>query len=431
MAHLTILALGSRGDVLPLAVLGHGLRQHGNAVRLVTLESFAPLAARYDLDFEPIPGDAERLLTSSSGVSLSESGHNVWKMWRALRASFWKLATGIATVLSEPRLWETEAIINQLPGGLYGLDLAEKLQIPMITAAVMPHLRTQTLPMMAFPPRLSFIPGYNALTYLLAEQIVWSGFRRAINQWRQKALGLRPQPFWGRFAEVNRLPTLLGFSETIVPRAAEWGANVHFTGYWRPQEPDWVPSEDLLAFLDAGRPPVFIGFGSMPVRDPQRVTDIVVAAVQQSGQRAVLHAGWAGIGRAELPATVYLLDYAPYGWLFPRMAAVVHHGGSGTTGFGFWAGVPTVLVPFLFDQFYWGRRIVALGMGPQPVPYKRLTAARLAAAIDRACSDEPMRRRAAALGAQIRTEDGVAAAVSVVQQILGAPENTVPAGVPV
>lgn len=431
MAHLTILALGSRGDVFPHVILGHGLQQAGFAVRVVTFTSFAPLISQFGLDFEPVPGDAEQLLTGASGLSLTESGHNVWQMWRALKASFWQLATSIARLLSQPHLWETDAIINQLPGGLYGLDLAEKLHVPMITAAVIPLLRTRAFPMMAFPPALSFLPGYNALTYRLGEQIVWSGFRKAINQWRQNALHLPPQPFWGRFTELNRLPTLLGLSEAIVPRQPEWGANVHYTGYWRPQEPHWAPPQSLLTFLEAGPPPVFVGFGSMPVRDPQRVTDLILAALQATGQRAILQAGWAGIGRADLPDSVYRLDYAPYGWLFPRMAAVVHHGGSGTTGFGFWAGVPTILVPFLFDQFYWGRRIVALGVGPPPVPYNQLTAGRLAAAIDTALTSTPMRQRAAALGQPIRQEDGVATAVGAVQQILSVSlQKRVPAGVP-
>lgn len=431
MAHVTILALGSRGDVLPYVVLGHGLQQSGFAVRVVTFAGFASLVAQFGLDFQPVPGDAQQLLTGTSGLSLTESGHNVWQMWRALKASFWQLATSIAGLLSQPHLWETDAIINQLPGGLYGLDLAEKLQIPMITAAVIPMLRTRDFPMMAFPPALSFLPGYNALTYRLGEQIVWSGFRKAISQWREQVLVLPPQPFWGRFAQVNRFPTLLGFSETIVPRPPEWGANVHFTGYWRPDEPAWEPPPALLAFLEAGPPPIFVGFGSMPVRDPHRMTEIILAALQATGQRAILHAGWAGIGQTELPDSVYLLDYAPYSWLFPRMAAVVHHGGSGTTGFGFWAGVPTILVPFLFDQFYWGRRIAVLGVGPEPVPYKQLTATRLAVAIDTALTSTPMRQRAAALGQTLRQEDGLATAVSLVQQILSvSPRENVPAGVP-
>ncbi|MBX3055199.1 MAG: glycosyltransferase family 1 protein [Anaerolineae bacterium] len=419
MPHLTILALGSRGDVLPYVVLGAGLQASGFAVRMVTFASFAPLVARHNLEFTAVPGDAEQITTSSSGISLAESGYNVWRMWRSLKASYWQLAASITQTLSQPAIWQTDAILNQLPGGLFGFDLAETLGIPHINVAVMPLLRTRAFPMLAFPPGPAILPGYTPLTYRVAEQLVWSGFRGAVNRWRQSVLGLPPQSFWGRFGEVGQLPTLLGFSEQIVPRPPDWGANVHYTGYWRPQEPEWTPPEGLQCFLEAGVPPVFIGFGSMPVRDPQRVTQIVLKAIQLSGQRAILHAGWAGIGDTAVPDAIYQLDYAPYGWLFPQMAAVVHHGGSGTTGFGFWAGLPTVLVPFLFDQFYWGRRIVALGVGPEPVPYKALTAERLAAAIDTAVTSPHIRQRTAELGQHIRQEDGVGTAVKIVKQIVG------------
>ena len=418
MTHLTILALGSRGDVLPYVVLGAGLQQHGFTVRVVTFESFAPLVARHNLEFTAVPGNAEQITTSSSGISLAESGYNVWQMWQSLKASYWQLAAGITEALSQPVVWQTDAVLNQLPGGLFGLDLAEKLHIPHINLAVMPLLRTRAFPMLAFPPGLAFLPGYTPLTYRLAEQIIWSGFRGVVNRWRQSVLALPPQPFWGCFSQVGQLPTLLGFSEQIVPRPPDWSANIHFTGYWQPQEPEWTPPESLLHFLADGSPPIFIGFGSMPVRDPQRVTRMILAAVQQTGQRAILHTGWAGLGQSDLPETIYQLEYAPYGWLFPQMAAVVHHGGSGTTGFGFWAGVPTILVPFLFDQFFWGRRIEALGVGPEPVPYKKLTAERLAVAIDTAVTNPLMRQRAAELGKHIRQENGVETAVRIVQQLL-------------
>lgn len=418
MTHLTILALGSHGDVLPCVVLGQGLQAAGFSVRLISLENFAPLAAQYGLDFCPVPGDAEALLTSGGGITLTESGQNVWKMWRSVKALFWDLANDIANVLSQPDLWQTDGIINQLPGGLFGVDLAEKLHIPMITMAVIPMIRTSAFPMVAFPAGPGFLPGYNALSYRIAEQLVWSGFRRAVNRWRQEALGLAARPFLGNFDQIAQMPTLLGFSEAIVPRPLDWGANVHYTGYWRPKEPEWTPPEALADFLAAGSAPIFVGFGSMPVRQPQQVTELVLQALQRTGQRAVLQAGWAGIGQTELPDTVYLLDYAPYSWLFPKMAAVIHHGGSGTTGFGFWAGVPTILTPFLFDQFYWGRRIEALGIGPAPIPFKKLTAVKLAAAIETAVSDANMRQRAVALGQIIQQEDGVAKAVNLVEQIV-------------
>ncbi len=419
MTHITMLALGSRGDILPLMVLGHGLQAAGFGIRIVSTENFASMAAQYDLEFCAVPGDAEALLRSGDGVTLTESGQSVWKMWRSVKDLFWDMAMGISNVLSQPHIWQTDAIINQLPGGLYGVDLAEKLQIPMITAAVIPLLRTSAFPMVAFPSALSFLPGYNQLSYRLAEQIVWSGFRKAINQWRQEVLGLGKRPFFGDFKHIMQMPTLLGFSETVVPRPSDWGSNVHFTGYWFPQEPAWTPPSALVQFLEDGPSPIFIGFGSMPVRDPQQVTDVVLEALKRTGQRAVLQTGWAGIGNTTLPESVYLLDYAPYRWLFPQMAAVIHHGGSGTTGFGFWAGVPTILTPFLFDQFYWGERIQALGVGPKAIPQKKLTVERLAAAIETAVSDTTMCQRAAELGEKIRQEDGITTAVTTVKHILG------------
>lgn len=419
MTHITILALGSRGDVLPCALLGQGLKEAGFGVRLISSENFAAMAAQYGLDFCPLPGDAEALLTSGGGVRLAESGQNIWKMWRSVKALFWDLATGIAHALSQPELWQTDAIINQLPGGLFGMDLSEKLQIPLITAAVIPLVRTRVFPMVAFPANLSFVPGYNRLSYRMAEQIVWSGFRKAINQWRQEVLGLAKRPFFGDFSQMMQMPTILGFSEAVVPRPEDWRENVHYTGYWLPQEPAWTAPPALVQFLEDGPPPVFIGFGSMPVRDPQQVTQVVLEALQLSGQRAVLQAGWAGIGGDTLPDCVYLLNYAPYGWLFPQMAAVVHHGGSGTTGFGLWAGVPTILTPFLFDQFYWGRRIQALGVGPEPVPQKKLTAERLAAALTTAVNDSAMRQRAALLGEKIQQENGVQTAIAIIEKVLG------------
>lgn len=418
MKHLTIMALGSRGDVFPNVVLGAALRQAGFQVRLITFENFAPLVAQFGLDFAAVPGNAEALLASGGGLALLESGQNILKQYRALRQTFWQLTDGITALLSQPNLWQTDGIINQLPASLYGRSLAEKLQIPLINVAVIPMLRTSTFPMVAFPSWPAFLPGYNALTYRLAEQLIWSGFRQSVNQWRQKVLGLEKRPFLGDFSPLSHTPTLLGFSPHIVPRPADWGTNVQFTGYWLPEEPDWTPPDTLVQFLGNGPPPILVSFGSMAVRDPQRLTALVLEAAQLAGQRLILQSGWAGLGQRDLPPTVFALEYTPYRWLFPRLAAVVHHGGSGTTGFGFWAGIPNILTPFLFDQFYWGQRIQALGVGPAPIPQKKLTAENLAKAMETAVTNQPMRQKAAALGEKIRQEDGLVTAVRLIKQLV-------------
>lgn len=419
--HITVLALGSYGDILPVAALGRELRAAGHRVRFATFENFEEMVTRHGLDFHPIRGDAQAILSAGAGVALAESGRNPIRMAMTVLRSFGALAKSYARDLSSPDLWKTDLIINQLPGGLYGFDLAEKLDIPMFTAAVIPLARTSSFPMLAFPTLFAPLPGYNSLTYRIAEQIVWQWFRPTINRWRVETLGLPKQSFGGYFRALgtSRTPILNGFSPQVVPRPPDWGAHVHVTGYWFPEDERWQPPDDLRQFIQAGSPPVFIGFGSMPVREPKRTTAIILEALKQSGLRAVLHAGWAGIGDYELTDRVFKIDYAPYGWLFPQMAGVVHHGGSGTTAFGLRSGVPSLIVPFLFDQYYWGARLHTLGVGPKPIPHRRLSAAGLGDALTRIASDISMRQRAAELGEKIREEAGIQKALEVLSNYMG------------
>jgi UDP:flavonoid glycosyltransferase YjiC (YdhE family) len=211
---------------------------------------------------------------------------------------------------------------------------------------------------------------------------------------------------------------LYGYSPAVIPKPPDWGEDTHVTGYWflDPVEA-WTPPAALVEFLEAGPPPVFVGFGSMSSRKPEETTALIVDALDRAGQRAILLSGWGGLEGARVPDTVFVVDAVPYSWLFPRVAAVVHHGGAGTTSAGLRAGVPSLVIPFFGDQPFWGRRVAALGVGPEPVPRRRLTAERLARALREAVTDEGMRQRAAELGARIRTEDGVGRAVAVLETL--------------
>lgn len=217
----------------------------------------------------------------------------------------------------------------------------------------------------------------------------------------------------------ERVPVIQGFSERVIPRQPEWGDHVHTTGYWALGESDWESSAALVRFFEAGEPPVFIGFGSMPVPDPQGTTALILEALRRAGRRGILGAGWAKIGAADLPDGVFLLDYAPYAWLFARMAAIVHHGGSGTTGFALRSGAPSMAVPFTADQPFWGKRTHDLGVGHAPIPFPKLTVDSLAAAIRTMTENVEMQRRAAELRAALAAEDGLKRAVEVVQAQLG------------
>jgi sterol 3beta-glucosyltransferase len=186
------------------------------------------------------------------------------------------------------------------------------------------------------------------------------------------------------------------------------------TGCWfLDREAEWQPPRELVDFLKAGPAPVYVGFGSMYSSNPQEVTEMVLHALARVKQRGILQTGWGGLSNADLPDDVFAVDSIPHDWLFPQMASVVHHGGSGTTAAGLRAGMPTVIIPFFADQPFWGARVFELGAGPAPIPKKRLTLERLADAICAATSDEVIRGRASALGERIRAEDGVTQAVEV------------------
>src|SRR5215207_8205943 len=404
--HITILALGSLGDIQPFATLGRALKNVGYQVRFITFESFNSLISEHELDFHPIHGNAQALVANGGTDMLG------------LMRSFGSLAEGYARDLSAPYLSETDLIVNQLPLGLYGFDLAEKFGVPMVLAAVIPLARTQAFPVMGFP-NMS-LPGWNKATYHFAEQMAWQMFRPVINRWRKQELNLPPLPLRGYFDQLgtHKVPILNGFSQYIVPRPADWNEHIHVTGYWFPKDKPWQPPDDLIEFIEAGSPPIFIGFGSMPVKNPQGTTEVILKALRQSGQRGILHMGWGGIGNQNLPDYVFKIDYAPYEWLFPRMAMVIHHGGSGTTSFGLRAGIPSCVVPFVFDQFYWGERIAQLGVGPKPIPYRKLSIERLREAIQFGVGNAQIRQNAAALGEKIRAENGVENALRIIEQTM-------------
>ena len=226
-------------------------------------------------------------------------------------------------------------------------------------------------------------------------------------QARESVLGLSGRP------PARRGPVLYGFSRHVVPLPTGRERPRHATGYWTlPAGPDWTPPPALAAFLSRPGPVVSIGFGSMAGGDPDATTALAVDAARRAGVRAVLLAGSGGLAATPETDDVFVADAVPHDWLFPRVDAVVHHGGAGTTGAAIQAGVPAVVVPFTVDQPFWASRVAALGVGPAPLPYGQLSAARLADALRQATTDKPMRDRARTLGAAVRAEDGVAAAVA-------------------
>ena len=302
-------------------------------------------------------------------------------------------------------------------------SVAQRLGIPGVAAYLQPLHPTREFPTagMAHFPTLG--GSFNWATHLLAHQLAWLPLRGRINTWRREILSLPPASGLGPLAPSARadasLPTLYAFSPLVVPKPADWDDSIRITGYWV-LEParEWQPPELLERFLQAGPPPVYIGFGSMTPRESGRLTAMAVAALSASGQRGVLLDGWGTLGAGALPSTVIAIGDVPHEWLLPRMAAVVHHGGAGTTGAALRSGVPSIVVPLGFDQPFWGARVHALGVGPPPISRRSLTAERLASAITQAVTNGAMRERAARLGSALRKERGVETAVEELDAIV-------------
>jgi sterol 3beta-glucosyltransferase len=203
----------------------------------------------------------------------------------------------------------------------------------------------------------------------------------------------------------RREPILYGWSPSVLPKPPDWGKWLHTTGCWfLEQSEGWKPPRGLTDFLNSGPPPVFVGFGSMNNTDPERLTDIVLRALERTGRRGILATGWGGIGDSDLPDSVFRVEEVPHDWLLERVEAAVHHGGAGTTAASLRAGVPTAVVPFFADQPFWGRRIAELGVGPEPIPRRSLSVDRLANAIQQATADRDMKARAIAPSRRIKED---------------------------
>lgn len=416
MAQIAIVAGGSRGDVQPYVALGRGLRRAGHAVRVLTSDSFAPLVAGAGLAFGSTGASVEDVLQSAEWRKTIERGNTLAILAR-MQAETRRRAVGTGRRLRQ-LLAGSDLVVAGIAGLGGAFSAAAALRIPAIQAYVTPFTPTRAFPS-PLTPALPFGGALNRASFVAMRQLLWQ-ISRVPDAIARRELGLPKGSFWGPFGELARspLPVLHGYSERVLPRPADWPANHRVTGYWFLEVEDgWAPPADLAAFLDAGEPPVYIGFGSMTGRDSQQAGRIALEALARTGRRGVLAAGWGGLAPADLPATVYSIESAPHTWLFPRMAAVVHHGGAGTTAAGLRAGVPSVVVPFGIDQPYWGRRVADLGVGAEPIPRKRLTAERLSAAIAAVVADPATRQRADALGRAIRAEDGVGAAVAAIGQL--------------
>lgn len=404
--RVAMMTAGSRGDVAPFTGLGDGLRAAGHEVTVVTHETFADLVGRAGLAFRGLPVDPQAQLRSEHGQRLLSSrsgpGKLAWMLAMARRL-VGEMADGMLAAARESDVLLLSGSVAPL-----GHVIAEGLGLPSRGVYLQPLAATA-----AFPPSVTGTRSLGRAGNRWAGRAVVAALDLVFDETARTLQGRLGVPLDCARArrharERQDWPVHHGFSPLVVPRPADWRPGLTISGYWWPYDPPTAQlPHHVRDFLDAGPAPVFVGLGSPTVPDPERVSRLLVQALRLAGLRGVIQSGWSGL-HADGDDMLSIGD-VPHALLFPRMAALVHHAGAGTTGAGLRAGVPAVPMPVWFDGAFWSSRLVTLGVSPGFVPLRQFTSPhRLAEALTQATRTPAYQRRATALAAKLRQEDGVA-----------------------
>ena len=369
--NVLIVTFGTRGDVQPYIALGKGLLAAGHDVTICTCANFESFITEHGLGYAYMNDDLIEFMHSDDGRIAMENTGNLWEAIRTAIRLFPTVGPMVRRQINDA--WESTRAVNPdlilyHPKAGGAEDFAERLAVPCIFAFYLPiYVPTGDFPAMLIP-NLRIGRWYNRLTYRFISQAAWWGTAKYINEWREaEGLPRRRGPRHLRHANGEPIPALHAYSESVIPRPSDWPESATVTGYWfLNRSENWRPPAKLEDFLEGGEPPVYFGFGSIFGRDPLRLTQIVLDAVKATGVRAIIARGWGGIDptQSELPNTVLTVDSVPHDWLFPKVSAVVHHGGCGTTAAGLRAGCPTIVCPFFGDQPFWVREARLLASAP-------------------------------------------------------------------
>lgn len=420
MAVISVLAAGTRGDAQPPAMLCRELARRGHEVRFIAHHEFADMVEGSDISLKPLPGDLKTEFLAPDAQKFFAEGGNPLTFLRWFYDVAKKFAAQMTPLVTE-YTGSSDIIVGTGLLDYYSNIMARVHKTKAAHAYMQPAVPTREFPCALFSVPPFDMPGWaNKLEARLYFETAWLG-ARPIAKVAHNMLGL-PPPSW-RVPILEELlrgqPFLMAYSEAFLPRPKDWPAHVEVTGFWFRDTPaSWQPPEDLVRFIKAGPPPIYAGFGSMVMKDPQATVNAVLEAVTKNNARAVIAEGWSGYKPNKLPSHIFAVDAVPHDWLLPQMAASVHHGGAGTTGASLRAGIPQIVVPFVGDQFFWGRQVEKRGVGPRRIPHKSLTPANLGDAIALALNDRAMRKRGFDMGERVRAENGLKHAADIIEERL-------------
>jgi len=419
---IALLVLGTRGDVQPFIGIGRRLQRDGHRVRLATHAIFRDFVESSGLEFFPLGGDIKVIMAHMCKGRLvprrpKELVLDVPKQLRTIQEivdSTWPACTAPDPDRADAPPFRADAIISNPV--VYGhTAVAEALGVPLQMVFTMPWTPTRSFPHVL--SRRSFKSQdsrRNYLSYNMVDAAMWISTAPIISKFRKKILA---ESIHSRYSsrpieQCTTVPFCYLWSPSLVPTPADWGDHIDVADFIFCDGPnDYEPPADLSSFLEKGDPPVFVGFGSCIVKNPGKLTKQIYAALRIAGLRGMVYEGWAGLGMGRPPpAHVFLVKDCPHDWLFPKCAAVCHHGGAGTTATGLRAARPTVIIPLFGDQPFWGAMVARSGAGPEPIPIKKLTVKRLAKAF-KACRDPKIVARASEISVSLLSRDGADLAV--------------------
>lgn len=408
---ITMIALGSTGDVRPYMLLGRELHSRGHEVTIAAFAPFQTMIEEAGLSFYAISGDVVDMM----GRLLQPDAVGV-----AYLKEFEKGIRDIAPVLLDDLLHcaeGAEAIVCTFFGSMF-YSIAEKYDIPCIQTQYFPMDPCKDMPISSAPFR-KLGKWWNVLSYRIGYLLISTLEHRYLSDWRKEndmaKRHVRAKPDYN--VAGKKVPVIYAMSPTLVPRPENWGENIHMSGFWWDEHPKaYTPDPALEAFLRVGDEPVYIGFGSMVSGDMSELAEIIREAVKRSGVRAVVALGWGQQEAKTKDENIFYVNNVPHDWLFPRMAGAVHHGGAGTTASSLRHALPTLIVPFGGDQPFWAERVYAVGCGPRAIPREKLTAENLAEGLRALVTDPEYTRNAARIGEALRNEHGCANAANLIER---------------
>ena len=402
---ITCLTIGSRGDVQPYIALCKGLLAEGHKPRIATHSEFQGWIEKHGIEFAKVEGDPGELMRLCI-----EHGTFTWSFLREANSTFRDWLDEL--LKSAWVACEGSDLLIESPSAMAGIHIAEALGIPYFRAFTMPWTRTRAYPHAFVMPETKMGGAYNVTSYVLFDNIFWKATAYQVNRWRRNTLKL-PNTSLEKM-QPNKVPFMYNFSPSVVAPPIDFSDWIRVTGYWFLDEAEgWEPPAELAEFIDKarrdGKKLVYVGFGSIIVKNPAKMTQEVIDAVLGADVRCVLSKGWSdrltkdGPPPVEdeppMPPEIHVIKGAPHDWLFARMDAAAHHGGSGTTGASLRAGIPTIIRPFFGDQFFFGSRVEDLGVG---VWLRKWGANSFGRALWEATHNERMIVRARILGQKIR-----------------------------